>query len=159
MRSHTGSASPRNNFRGGTRDGFVLVPIAGFGVLRGEFPLDMFISGVALAGVPEALPAVVIISLAIIWELMLLSLLIYVPTLEEAFGTYDLPLYESLLVIGPAFSVVPVLEVAKWLVRRPGDRRTEHGPKRRGAATSSAPPAPTTPHRRLGRQTIHRYTR
>jgi Ca2+-transporting ATPase len=47
--------------------GVVVVLIAGFGVLRGEPLLEMFIFGVALAVavVPEALPAVVTISLAI----------------------------------------------------------------------------------------------
>lgn len=47
--------------------GIVVVPIAGLGVVRGEPLLDMLIFGVALAVavVPEALPAVVTISLAI----------------------------------------------------------------------------------------------
>ena len=38
--------------------------------------------------------------------------------LKEAFGTYDLPLQDWLLVVGLAFSVVPVLELTKWLIRR-----------------------------------------
>jgi len=58
------------------------------------------------------------LNLAIFWELMLLALIVYVPVLEEAFGTYDLPLSDWLLVVGLAFSVVPVLELTKWLIRR-----------------------------------------
>jgi Ca2+-transporting ATPase len=58
------------------------------------------------------------LNLAILWELMLLSLILYVPVLEEAFGTYDLPLNDWLLVVGVAFTVVPVLELTKWLIRR-----------------------------------------
>jgi P-type Ca2+ transporter type 2C len=58
------------------------------------------------------------LNLAILWELMLLALVVYVPVLEEAFGTYDLPLSDWLLVVGLAFTVVPVLELTKWLIRR-----------------------------------------
>jgi Ca2+-transporting ATPase len=58
------------------------------------------------------------LNLAILWELILLGLVVYVPVLEEAFGTYDLPLKDWLLVVSLAFSVVPVLELTKWLIRR-----------------------------------------
>jgi Ca2+-transporting ATPase len=58
------------------------------------------------------------LNLAILWELMLLGFVVYVPVLEEAFGTYDLPLKDWLLVVSLAFSVVPVLELTKWLIRR-----------------------------------------
>jgi len=58
------------------------------------------------------------LNLAILWELTLLSLIVYVPVLEEAFGIYDLPLNDWLLVAGLAFTVVPVLELTKWLIRR-----------------------------------------
>jgi Ca2+-transporting ATPase len=58
------------------------------------------------------------LNLAILWELMLLSLIVYVPVLKEAFGTYDLPPNDWLLVLGVAFTVVPVLELTKWLIRR-----------------------------------------
>jgi Ca2+-transporting ATPase len=58
------------------------------------------------------------LNLAILWELMLLALVVYVPVLEEAFGTYDLPLSDWLPVVGLAFTVVPVLELTKWLIRR-----------------------------------------
>jgi len=58
------------------------------------------------------------LNLAILWELMLLLLIVYVPFLSEAFGTYALPLSDWLLVIAAAATVVPVLELTKWLIRR-----------------------------------------
>jgi Ca2+-transporting ATPase len=58
------------------------------------------------------------LNIAILWELMLLSLIVYVPVLSDAFGTYALPLSDWLLVVAAAFTIVPVLELTKWLVRR-----------------------------------------
>ena len=55
---------------------------------------------------------------AIAWELILLVLIVYLPFLHEPFGTFSLPLVDWLLVIGVAFTVVPVLEIAKWMERR-----------------------------------------
>ncbi len=54
---------------------------------------------------------------AIVWDLALLLLVIYVPFLHDAFGTYYLPLVDWLITIGLAFTIVPVLELAKWMVR------------------------------------------
>ena len=42
----------------------------------------------------------------------------YVPFLQEAFGTYAISAVEWLALIGVAASIVPVLEIAKWLARR-----------------------------------------
>jgi P-type Ca2+ transporter type 2C len=58
------------------------------------------------------------LNLAIIWELALLVLIVYLPALHEAFSTYSLPLLDWAIVIGLALTVSPVLEVAKWMVRR-----------------------------------------
>ncbi len=55
---------------------------------------------------------------AIAWELMLLALIVYVPFLQSAFDTFALALDEWLIIAGLAFTVVPVLELAKWLERR-----------------------------------------
>ena len=55
---------------------------------------------------------------AIIWEIALLIVIIYVPFLHEAFGTYYLPLADWGIILGLAFSIVPVLELAKWMERR-----------------------------------------
>ncbi len=58
------------------------------------------------------------LNLAILWELALLSLIVYLPFLHDAFGTYALPLTDWLIVAGLAVTIVPVLEFAKWMERR-----------------------------------------
>jgi Ca2+-transporting ATPase len=55
---------------------------------------------------------------AILWEMALLVVIIYVPFLHEAFGTYYLPLVDWLIIAGLAVTIVPVLETAKWMERR-----------------------------------------
>jgi Ca2+-transporting ATPase len=58
------------------------------------------------------------LNIAIVGEVLLLPLILYVPFLSEAFGTAILSLTDWLLVIGLAVTVVPVLELVKWMVRR-----------------------------------------
>jgi P-type Ca2+ transporter type 2C len=58
------------------------------------------------------------LNLAIAWELLLLTLIVYLPFLQQPFGTFSLPLRDWLIVIALAFTVSPVLELAKWMVRR-----------------------------------------
>jgi Ca2+-transporting ATPase len=58
------------------------------------------------------------LNLAILWELSLLLAVIYVPPIAAAFGTYPLSAEDWAIVVGAAFSVVPVLELTKWLIRR-----------------------------------------
>jgi len=58
------------------------------------------------------------LNIAIAWELMLLALIVYVPFLQAPFGTFPLPVEDWLIVTGLASSVVPVLEMLKWMVRR-----------------------------------------
>ncbi len=58
------------------------------------------------------------LNLAIIWELVLLSLIVYLPFLHDAFGTYALPLTDWLIIAGLAATVAPVLELAKWVIRK-----------------------------------------
>jgi Ca2+-transporting ATPase len=55
---------------------------------------------------------------SILWEVMLLLTIIYVPFLHNVFGTYYLPLVDWLIIGGLAATVVPVLEMAKWMERR-----------------------------------------
>ncbi|GIK37263.1 MAG: ATPase [Chloroflexota bacterium] len=54
---------------------------------------------------------------AVLWELLLLALIIYVPFLHGPFGTFSLPLVDWLIIIGLAFTVSPVLELVKWMER------------------------------------------
>lgn len=58
------------------------------------------------------------LNLAILWELCLLIAVLYVPVLANAFQTYPLGTQDWLIVIGCAFSVIPVLELGKWAIRR-----------------------------------------
>ena len=58
------------------------------------------------------------LNLAVFWELLLLAAIIYVPFLQDAFGTFAFSAAEWLVLLGVAASVVPVLEAAKWMVRR-----------------------------------------
>jgi Ca2+-transporting ATPase len=58
------------------------------------------------------------LNLAIGWELMLIVLVVHVPFLQDAFGTEPLDLGAWLLAVGCAATIVPVLELAKWRIRR-----------------------------------------
>jgi Ca2+-transporting ATPase len=58
------------------------------------------------------------LNLAIVWELILLVLIVYVPFLHAPFGTFSLPLVDWAIVLALAFTVSPVLELAKWMERR-----------------------------------------
>jgi len=58
------------------------------------------------------------LNLAILWELVLLVLIIYLPFLRVPFGTFRLPLVDWIIIVGLALTVSPVLELAKWMERR-----------------------------------------
>jgi P-type Ca2+ transporter type 2C len=57
------------------------------------------------------------LNLAVLWELLLVVLVINIPFLQNAFGTVPLSWQTWLLVAGLAFGIVPVLELAKLLMR------------------------------------------
>jgi Ca2+-transporting ATPase len=57
------------------------------------------------------------LNLAILWELVLLALVVELPLLQGAFGTTGLSLDEWLLAAACAATILPVLELAKWLIR------------------------------------------
>ncbi len=57
-------------------------------------------------------------NLAILWEITLLSLLVYVPALNRLFGTTPMAAADWTLVLVAVLTVVPVLETVKWLGRR-----------------------------------------
>ena len=58
------------------------------------------------------------LNLAILLELPMLALVVYVPFLHDAFGTFYLPLHDWLIIGAVASTIFPVLELAKWMVRR-----------------------------------------
>jgi Ca2+-transporting ATPase len=58
------------------------------------------------------------LNLAIFWELLLLFLVVTMPFLESAFGTSSLTVSEWILLAAASFTVVPVIEIGKWMVRR-----------------------------------------
>jgi Ca2+-transporting ATPase len=58
------------------------------------------------------------LNLAVGWEMILLVLIIYLPFLNKAFSTYALPLIDWLIVFGLALTIMPILEIAKWMERR-----------------------------------------
>ncbi len=58
------------------------------------------------------------LNVAIVWELILLGLILYVPFLERVFGTFELTARDWLIIVAAALTVSPVLELAKWAERR-----------------------------------------
>ncbi len=58
------------------------------------------------------------LNLAILWELSLLGLILYVPFLARPFSNYSLSGMDWLVILGVALTVSPVLELTKWLVRK-----------------------------------------
>jgi Ca2+-transporting ATPase len=57
------------------------------------------------------------LNVAVLWELMLLLLVVYLPFLQRAFGTFSLTWQDWSIIVALAFSVSPVLELTKWLGR------------------------------------------
>jgi Ca2+-transporting ATPase len=58
------------------------------------------------------------LNIAVLWELALLALIIYLPFLHEAFGTFSLTLIDWAIIIVLSLTISPVLELAKWMERR-----------------------------------------
>lgn len=58
------------------------------------------------------------LNLAIAWELVMLFLVMNVPFLEDAFGTVRLTSLEWAFLAASVFTVVPVIETGKWVIRR-----------------------------------------
>lgn len=57
------------------------------------------------------------LNLAILWELILLLGVVYLPFLHEPFGTFPLSLIDWVIISGVALTIVPVLELVKWVLR------------------------------------------
>ncbi|HSN82401.1 MAG TPA: cation-translocating P-type ATPase [Polyangiales bacterium] len=58
------------------------------------------------------------LNLAILGEIAVLIFIVQFEPLHEAFGTFTLTQQDWLIVIGAALTIMPVLEIAKWLERR-----------------------------------------
>lgn len=58
------------------------------------------------------------LNLAIVWELMLMLLIVYMTMLHHPFGTYRLRFNDWVLIIRLASTIIPILELGKWIVRR-----------------------------------------
>jgi Ca2+-transporting ATPase len=58
------------------------------------------------------------LNLAIVFDLLLLVLVVYVPFLQPAFETFRLTLVDWLIVVGVSMTISPVLELVKWMERR-----------------------------------------
>jgi len=63
------------------------------------------------------------LNLAILWEMTMLTAIIYVPPLHRLFGTFCLTVEDWAIVTAAALTIMPVLEITKWLIRRscPGE--------------------------------------
>ena len=58
------------------------------------------------------------LNLAVAWEVVLLFAILYIPFFQRAFGTFSLTASDWALAVGLAFSIVPVIEIVKWVTRR-----------------------------------------
>ena len=58
------------------------------------------------------------LNLAVLWEIALLTLVVYLPVLHAPFGTFALTALDWAIVVAAALTIVPVLEAAKALARR-----------------------------------------
>ena len=55
---------------------------------------------------------------AVIWELCMLSVVVYLPVMHVPFSTYALTLKDMIIILLVSSSVTVVLEIGKWMVRR-----------------------------------------
>lgn len=58
------------------------------------------------------------LNLALLWECALLLVVVYLPFLQNPFGTFSLSLTDWLVIVPAAATIIPVLEFFKWLVRK-----------------------------------------
>jgi Ca2+-transporting ATPase len=58
------------------------------------------------------------LNLAVVWELLLLVAIVYLPALQTPFATLSLPATDWLIVLAASLTIAPVLELTKWLLRR-----------------------------------------
>jgi Ca2+-transporting ATPase len=58
------------------------------------------------------------LNLAVLWELLLLMVIVYVPFMQVPFATFSLTFEDWGVIIALALTITPVLEATKWVVRR-----------------------------------------
>jgi Ca2+-transporting ATPase len=58
------------------------------------------------------------LNMAVAWEVLILVAIIYVPFFQRSFGTFSLTPSDWVLTAALAASIVPVIEVVKWMTRR-----------------------------------------
>jgi Ca2+-transporting ATPase len=58
------------------------------------------------------------LNLAILWELVMLAAIIYIPALRVPFGTFLMPREDWLIVLAGSLTIVPVIELVKWMIRK-----------------------------------------
>jgi len=58
------------------------------------------------------------LNLAIAWEIVMLLVIVYLPVLQKPFGTFHLPPEDWAIIVFASLTVVPALELAKWMERR-----------------------------------------
>ena len=62
------------------------------------------------------------LNFAVLWEIVLLIVVVEVPFFNKFLGTFPLPQHDWIIVLLAAFTIVPVMELAKFVVRsRSGD--------------------------------------
>lgn len=65
------------------------------------------------------------LNLAVLFDLLMLIAVIYMPFLQTPFETYALPVIDWVIVFIAALTISPVLELAKWMLRRGWFGKTE----------------------------------
>jgi len=58
------------------------------------------------------------LNIAILWEVLLLLCIVYIPVLERPFGTFAMTAQDWAIILTLALSVIPILEIGKWMIRR-----------------------------------------
>jgi Ca2+-transporting ATPase len=58
------------------------------------------------------------LNIAIVSELVLLGVIVHVPLLQNFFGTFNMKAEDWLLILVLAATIIPVLELSKWMARR-----------------------------------------
>jgi len=58
------------------------------------------------------------LNLSILAEIAILLFIVYMPAMHEPFNTFSLPLVDWLIILGFSLTILPVLELVKWMGRK-----------------------------------------